>query len=97
MDLCLFVQLALHYKSFLQANIAPVIPLAFNGYSNCYRSSTIHDLRFLFEDWQNMFTTNVLLDINVLTALIITSLFATAIAFLTQTSFQKYTTQQELP
>ena len=47
---------------------------------------------FLFEDWQNMFTTDILLDTNVLTALIITSLFATAIAFLIQTSVQKYTT-----
>ena len=51
---------------------------------------------FLFEDWQNAFTTDILLDINVITALIITSVFATALAFLIQTSVQKYTTQQEL-
>ena len=47
---------------------------------------------FLFEDWQNTFTSEILLDTNVLTALIITSLFATALAFLIQTSVQKYTT-----
>jgi drug/metabolite transporter (DMT)-like permease len=46
---------------------------------------------FLFEDWQSSFTSDILLDTNVLTALIITSVFATALAFLIQTSVQKYT------
>jgi len=46
---------------------------------------------FLFEDWSLAFTPNVLLDSNVMTALIITSVFATALAFLIQTSVQKYT------
>ena len=46
---------------------------------------------FLFEDWKIAFTPDILLDTNVLTALIITSVFATALAFLIQTSVQKYT------
>lgn len=46
---------------------------------------------FLFEDWKIAFTPDVLLDSNVLSALIITSVFATALAFLIQTSVQKYT------
>nr|WP_263325982.1 DMT family transporter [Neobacillus sp. Marseille-Q6967] len=47
---------------------------------------------FLFEDWQNSLYPKVLLSKDVLVALIITSLFATALAFLLQTNFQKYTT-----
>lgn len=46
---------------------------------------------FLFEDWSK-FHPQILLSKDVLTALIITSVFATAIAFFVQTSFQKYTT-----
>lgn len=47
---------------------------------------------FLFEDWQNSLQPSVLLSKDVMAALIITSLFATALAFLLQTNFQKYTT-----
>ncbi|WP_026581143.1 DMT family transporter [Bacillus sp. J33] len=44
------------------------------------------------ENWQQAFQLEVLLKGNVLGALIVTSLFATAIAFFAQTTFQKYTT-----
>ncbi len=47
---------------------------------------------FLFEDWRNTFRWELLLSKNVYLALLITSLFATAFAFLAQTQFQKYTT-----
>lgn len=46
----------------------------------------------LFEDWNTAFSLQILLTSEVLIALIITSLFATAIAFLLQTRFQKFTT-----
>jgi drug/metabolite transporter (DMT)-like permease len=46
---------------------------------------------FLFEDWRNAYNLEVLLKKDVIIALIITSLFATALAFLIQTNFQKYT------
>jgi drug/metabolite transporter (DMT)-like permease len=47
---------------------------------------------FLFEDWRASFHTDVLFSTNVLIALIITAVFATALAFLAQTKFQKFTT-----
>ena len=47
---------------------------------------------FLVEDWGNTFRWELLLSQNVYLALLITSLFATAFAFLAQTKFQKYTT-----
>jgi drug/metabolite transporter (DMT)-like permease len=47
---------------------------------------------FLFEDWQLALNPEVLLKGSVLSALIVTSVFATALAFLAQTTFQKYTT-----
>jgi drug/metabolite transporter (DMT)-like permease len=47
---------------------------------------------FLFEDWRAAFHANVLFRGNVFIALLITSVFATALAFLAQTNFQKYTT-----
>ncbi|WP_223593376.1 DMT family transporter [Neobacillus bataviensis] len=46
---------------------------------------------FLFEDWQNSFNMSNLLSNSVILALIITSVFATAMAFFIQTNFQKYT------
>ncbi len=46
---------------------------------------------FLFEDWRKSFNPEILFRQEVLIALIITSLFATALAFLIQTNFQKYT------
>ncbi|MEH7335904.1 DMT family transporter [Neobacillus drentensis] len=46
---------------------------------------------FLFEDWQNSFNMTNLLSNSVILALIITSVFATAMAFFIQTNFQKYT------
>ncbi|EKN69532.1 hypothetical protein BABA_08896 [Neobacillus bataviensis LMG 21833] len=46
---------------------------------------------FIFEDWKRSLTLDVLLSQNVITALIITSVFATALAFFIQTNFQKYT------
>ncbi|MGG1674732.1 DMT family transporter [Neobacillus sp. NRS-1170] len=46
---------------------------------------------FLFEDWQKSFNMTSLLSNSVILALIITSVFATAMAFFIQTNFQKYT------
>lgn len=46
---------------------------------------------FLFEDWKKSINMKILLSHDVLIALIITSIFATAIAFFVQTNFQKYT------
>jgi drug/metabolite transporter (DMT)-like permease len=47
---------------------------------------------FIFEDWKKSFNPEILLSQDVLVALIITSVLATALAFLIQTNFQKYTT-----
>lgn len=47
---------------------------------------------FLFEDWQRAISPDILLSPKVLSALIVTSVFATALAFFAQTSFQRYTT-----
>ncbi|MFD1357742.1 DMT family transporter [Fictibacillus halophilus] len=44
------------------------------------------------EHWQGIFAANMLLKSEVITALLITSLFATALAFLAQTYFQSFTT-----
>ncbi|MDX8366513.1 DMT family transporter [Cytobacillus sp. IB215665] len=49
-------------------------------------------LAFLFEDWNNQLQINILLQKEVFIALVITSIFATALAFLGQTFFQKSTT-----
>ena len=46
---------------------------------------------FLFEDWKKSFNPDILLSQEVLIALVITSIFATALAFFIQTNFQKYT------
>lgn len=46
----------------------------------------------LFEDWQSALNPDILLEGNVVTALLVTSIFATALAFLAQTAFQKFTT-----
>lgn len=45
-----------------------------------------------FENWRQAFEPKIILSGNVLTALIITSVFATALAFFAQTNFQKFTT-----
>jgi drug/metabolite transporter (DMT)-like permease len=47
---------------------------------------------FIFEDWRKSFNVEILLSKDVFIALIITSVFATAMAFFIQTNFQKYTT-----
>lgn len=47
---------------------------------------------FFFEDWRNTISVKVLLSKDVYMALLVTSLFATAFAFLIQTKFQKFTT-----
>ncbi|MCM2531884.1 DMT family transporter [Neobacillus pocheonensis] len=47
---------------------------------------------FLFEDWKKSLNVKILLSHDVFIALLITSIFATAIAFFVQTNFQKYTT-----
>ncbi|MFD5848716.1 DMT family transporter [Cytobacillus pseudoceanisediminis] len=47
---------------------------------------------FFTENWQQAFETGVLFKTNVVTALIVTSLFATALAFFAQTAFQRFTT-----
>jgi drug/metabolite transporter (DMT)-like permease len=46
----------------------------------------------LTEQWQEIFAANMLFKSEVITALLITSLFATALAFLAQTYFQSFTT-----
>ncbi|WP_079509487.1 DMT family transporter [Mesobacillus jeotgali] len=46
----------------------------------------------LFEDWQRAFQPDVIFSANVITALLITSVLATALAFFIQTNFQKHTT-----
>ncbi|WP_042355325.1 DMT family transporter [Bacillus rubiinfantis] len=46
---------------------------------------------FLFEDWESTMKLDILLSQEVVTALLVTSIFATAIAFFIQTNFQKYT------
>jgi drug/metabolite transporter (DMT)-like permease len=45
-----------------------------------------------FEDWRKSLNVDILLSQDVIIALVITSVFATALAFLIQTNFQKYTT-----
>lgn len=45
-----------------------------------------------FEDWQVILNSEVMLEPDVVMALIVTSIFATALAFFIQTSVQKYTT-----
>jgi drug/metabolite transporter (DMT)-like permease len=52
--------------------------------------STISSL--LFEDWRQAFEPAILFTTEVALALVITAVFATAIAYLIQTKFQKYTT-----
>ena len=47
---------------------------------------------FLFEDYQQAFNPTILFRSDVIMALIITALFATAFAYLIQTNFQKHTT-----
>lgn len=47
---------------------------------------------FFFEDWSLAFSSSIILNQSVLVALIITSVFATALAFFAQTNFQKFTT-----
>ncbi|NYE04720.1 drug/metabolite transporter (DMT)-like permease [Bacillus niacini] len=47
---------------------------------------------FIFEDWRKSFNVEILLSKDVIVALMITSVLATALAFLIQTNFQKYTT-----
>lgn len=46
----------------------------------------------LFEDWQRAFEPSILLTSEVMMALITTAVLATALAYLIQTKFQKYTT-----
>jgi drug/metabolite transporter (DMT)-like permease len=47
---------------------------------------------FQFEDWKKSLNPEILFTKDVIIALIITSVFATAAAFFIQTNFQKYTT-----
>jgi drug/metabolite transporter (DMT)-like permease len=46
----------------------------------------------IFEDWNRAFNPEILFSTNVITALLITSILATAVAFFIQTNFQKHTT-----
>lgn len=46
----------------------------------------------IFEDWKRAFNPEVIYSANVLVALLITSVLATALAFFIQTNFQKHTT-----
>lgn len=47
---------------------------------------------FVFEDWQNAFKPEVIFSSEVIIALLVTSVLATALAFFIQTNFQKHTT-----
>ncbi|GHO82819.1 DMT family transporter [Dictyobacter formicarum] len=47
---------------------------------------------FIFEPWQSVFQRAILLQPAVIIALVVTSVFATALAYLAQTHIQKYTT-----
>jgi drug/metabolite transporter (DMT)-like permease len=47
---------------------------------------------FMFEDWRRAFDSDILLTMEILLALLVTAVFATALAYLIQTKFQKYTT-----
>lgn len=47
---------------------------------------------FFFEEWDLAFQSSILLRTDVLIALIVTSVFATALAFFAQTNFQRFTT-----
>lgn len=47
---------------------------------------------FFFEDWKQAFSWEILSTFEVMFALFITAIFATVLAFLAQTNFQKYTT-----
>lgn len=47
---------------------------------------------FFFENWQQTFQPEILFKNNVIIALLVTAIFATALAFFAQTAFQKYTT-----
>nr|WP_257391422.1 DMT family transporter [Cytobacillus gottheilii] len=44
------------------------------------------------EDWQTVLNPSIMFNVDVIMALLITSVFATALAFLAQTAFQQYTT-----
>ncbi|PLR99684.1 DMT family transporter [Bacillus sp. T33-2] len=46
----------------------------------------------VFEDWKKAFQPEVIFSVKVMSALVVTAVFATALAFLAQTAFQKYTT-----
>lgn len=46
---------------------------------------------FIFEDWKKSYQLTILMSKDVIFALIITSVFATAVAFFIQTNFQRYT------
>ncbi|WP_102263342.1 DMT family transporter [Mesobacillus jeotgali] len=46
----------------------------------------------LFEDWKRAFNPEVIFSANVMIALLVTSILATALAFFIQTNFQKHTT-----
>jgi len=46
---------------------------------------------FIFEDWKKSLRSDILFSQDVIIGLVITSVFATAIAFFIQTNFQKYT------
>jgi drug/metabolite transporter (DMT)-like permease len=46
----------------------------------------------LFEDWQRVFQPEVIFSADVMVALLVTSILATALAFFIQTNFQKHTT-----
>lgn len=68
----------------------PTLLLTIIQISTCSIFSIIS--AFIFEDWKRSLDVHILLSYNVLIALLITSILATAVAFYVQTTFQKYTT-----
>jgi drug/metabolite transporter (DMT)-like permease len=72
------------------ANLYPSLLLAFVQILTVASLSILSAL--LFEDWQSALREDILLDTDVMIALVVTSVFATALAFFTQTVFQQYTT-----
>ncbi|WP_409270414.1 DMT family transporter [Neobacillus sp. SCS-31] len=71
------------------SGLYPFLPLTIVQIATVGILSSISAL--FFEDWQKAFQPDVIFSREVILALVVTSLFATALAFLIQTAFQKHT------
>jgi drug/metabolite transporter (DMT)-like permease len=84
--ICFALQIVITGK---YAPVFPPLPLAIVQLSTVAVLSWLYAL--LFEDWQRAFDPAVIFSSAVAWGLFITSIFATALAFLAQTAFQKHT------